>query len=54
MFGIRYQDNRIRPSNWDTLSEKRTLDEFNHRVEGSSVAVPKDYINTWDKRIDNY
>ena len=54
MFGIKYADDRIRPNYWDTLSPKKILNDYLHRVEGGSVAVPKDYINNWELRTNNY
>lgn len=54
MFGIRYAEDRIRPNNWDKLSPVKTLNDYLHRVEGGSVAVPKDYINNWESRTNDY
>jgi len=45
MFVIRYARGNIRTNGWSCLK----LEHFMHRENDQIVAVPKDYINTWDE-----
>jgi len=45
MFGVRYSSGNIRPNTWPLCEFK--IDFFNHKTS-ALMAVPRDYINTWD------